>query len=767
MLLIVVTMTALALWVLRQDIYRSATHSQNVLIDSVRKDLDDKIQIRKETLTLNAGVLARDALPGAAELERHFATRPIMTAMFDAIFIADKNGKIVFDMPPLSGRRGISLADRDYFKTVMQTNAPAVSQPVAGKASFEPNIVFSTPLRNRDGEAIGVLAGILYLSRSNFLGTLGTARIGTNGYFFLAAKGDNPSFVMHAQRDRILKALPDAKANPHLAKALGGFEGTVEGVNSRGVEALYTYRSLRSVPWVLAAVYPTDEAYAAMRDRQTQILGVGLLLAVASLAALWWFSGILFAPLYQLRDAMQANTSSQDALDAAPKVKSKELAEVFDAYAALMKHKSEFEEALRQSEEKVRSILVHAPDAFIGIDANGAITAWNRQAEETFGWDQEEVIGRDLANLLIPEAMRERHNAGMRLFTLTGQGPIVNNRIEVMALHRSGLEIPVELSVAAVRHGDEYVANAFLRNISERKAVERKLAASEKRLRDIADNLPVLISYIDRDQRYQFVNATYEQWMGIEPSRFIGRHVKEIIGAQAYEQQRAELERALAGETVRFESESEFRGVARDLQSVLIPHKEEDGSVAGIYTLTTDVSALKAVEKQLTLLARFDSLTGLPNRRYFDEKLVEAMARSRRARSPIALMYLDIDHFKTINDTLGHAAGDQILKQFGSRLKDSVRVTDTVARLAGDEFVIILESLHAASEAELVARKIVLAMCTDFEIEGAALQVTTSVGIAFCKNHGVPTAELMTVADKALYLAKAAGKNTFHLLAAC
>jgi diguanylate cyclase (GGDEF)-like protein/PAS domain S-box-containing protein len=461
---------------------------------------------------------------------------------------------------------------------------------------------------------------------------------------------------------------------------------------------------------------------------------------------------------------MQAHTGDKDAVAAIPPAESRELAEVFDAYAALMEHKREFAAALSQSEARVRSIITHAPDAFIGIDAKGMITEWNRQAEETFGWDREEALGRDLAGLLIPEPQRERHNAGMRRFTTTGRGPVINRRVELMALHRSGIEIPVELSVVAVRNGDQYVANAFLRNIRERKDAEQKLAASKKRLHDITDNLPVLISYIDRNQRFQFVNATYQKWMGIELSHFIGRHISEVIGAERYQQRRAQLEQALAGATVRFETETEFLGTTRHLQSVYIPHADDDGGVAGIYTLTTDVSALKAVEKQLTLLARFDALTGLPNRRHFDEKLSEAIARRNRTGSPMALMYLDIDHFKTINDTMGHAAGDEVLKQFGSRLKDSVRMTDTVARHAGDEFIILLESLHGAEEAELVARKIVLAMCKDVEIPGAVLQVTTSIGIAFSRRDGLSASELIAHADQALYLAKAAGKNTFHML---
>ncbi|WP_242489974.1 diguanylate cyclase domain-containing protein [Noviherbaspirillum cavernae] len=662
------------------------------------------------------------------------------------------------------GLRGSSIAQREYFKTVMATNAPVISEPISGKASFEPSIVFASPLRNPDGKVIGMLGGILYLSKPNFLSAMGTARIGTDGYFYLVTKGGNPTFIMHAERDRIMTRAPDASVNPHLAQALQGFEGTVESVNSRGLEALFSYRSLRSVPWVLSAVYPTAEAYAAMRQRDSQILGFGVLLAFVCGAAIWWFAGRLLAPLDQLRNAMQANDGTSDALTEAARVESRELAEVIHAYTTLMENKLASEAALRQSEDRIRGIIMRAPDAFIGIDAHGIITAWNRQAEETFGWDRDEVIGKNLANLLIPEAMRERHNAGMAGFVGTGQGPVVNNRVEVMALHRNGMEIPVELSVVAVRNGDKYVANAFLRNISERKSAEQKLAASEKRLRAITDNLPVLISYLDREQRYRFINATYESWLNIDASRIIGRRIGEIVSENWYEQLRPHMEQALDGNAARFEIETETGGIMRHLQTIYIPHHEEDGSVAGVYTLTTDVSALKAVEKQLTLLARFDSLTGLPNRRHFDEKLNEAIARSDRTGNPMALMYLDIDHFKEINDTLGHAAGDDILKQFGGRLKDSVRVTDTVARLAGDEFVIILEVLRTVEEAELVARKIVLAMCKNFEMENASLQVTTSIGVAFRERKDLPAAELLALADRALYQAKDAGRNTFHVL---
>jgi diguanylate cyclase (GGDEF)-like protein len=183
--------------------------------------------------------------------------------------------------------------------------------------------------------------------------------------------------------------------------------------------------------------------------------------------------------------------------------------------------------------------------------------------------------------------------------------------------------------------------------------------------------------------------------------------------------------------------------------------------VAGLYALSTDVTALKQVERQLIELARIDSLTGLPNRRRFEEKLREAMARSRRDGRAMALMVLDIDHFKAINDTHGHGIGDAVLKQFASRLNDSVRATDTVARLAGDEFVIILEGLSLREEAERVARKIGTTLRPSFVLGQIIIPVSSSIGIAFLHGEPVSADNLIAKADDALYEAKRAGRNTF------
>ena len=417
---------------------------------------------------------------------------------------------------------------------------------------------------------------------------------------------------------------------------------------------------------------------------------------------------------------------------------------------------------LQRSEERIRSILANASDAFISLDHRGLITEWNQQAESTFGWARADVVGRPLAEVIIPQRMRDSHNKALQRFAQTGKGPVVNQRTEIMALHRNGHEVPIELSVGALRTDDGFMAHAFLHDITERKQAQARLAASGKLLRDITDNLPLLISYIDKDLCLRFCNATWREWMGVDPTSVLGRPLSDLIGQNLYEQRSEHLVRALAGERISFEMESPALGVNRFLQTVYIPDVRADGDVAGIYALSTDITASKHVEMRLSQLAHVDTLTGLPNRRQFEDKLREAVLRNRHNHHPMALMFLDVDHFKQINDAHGHAAGDAVLKEFATRLQRCVRITDTVARLAGDEFVIILEGLQDAADAELVALKIGTVLQPPFSLGELMLPpVTSSIGVVVLTDKELAAADVVAKADEALYRAKRAGRDTF------
>ncbi len=305
-------------------------------------------------------------------------------------------------------------------------------------------------------------------------------------------------------------------------------------------------------------------------------------------------------------------------------------------------------------------------------------------------------------------------------------------------------------------------------DITALKEAESRRAKLEGQLRAITDNLPVAITYLDAEQRYRFVNRTGLEWLCRPADEVLGQRIGDILRPIAYERRRESIEAGLTGKRVTFEAESITGDVTRILHYAYIPDIESDGRVAGLYGLATDVSALKNVERQLSLLVRSDVLTGLANRYSFNETMPLALSRARRAMTGLALMYLDIDHFKSINDSLGHAAGDEVLKAFARRLQQSVRITDTVARLGGDEFVIILEGVNNADEPQIVARKIVADVGRPLEVQGRALSLTTSIGVAFRREistaDGATAEALIGRADAALYAAKNAGRNTWRVM---
>jgi len=755
----------------------------------------------------------------------------------------------------------------------------------------------------------------------------------------------------------------DGRASLPLQRALLGESGVMLAPDLRGVPVVAAHVPLARTGLGMVVKADIEAVFAVIRQRLTWLV---LLLTLLTLAGTW----------------------------------------------ALRQHVRPLVTQLSREQARYRAILDNSSDAFIGMSDDGLVTDWNLQAERLFGYKAAEAMGRPLSELIIPPEARAAHEAGMERFRRTGQGRVVNQRVEVVAQHRDGHRLDVELSVAALSDGGRHAAHAFVRDIGQRKAAARQLAASEQRMRDItnaipamvgvfdaeerclyandlalkvhglsreqatglpmreglgahsyalhqphvqavlrghrqsfedtlpwhggighfqvhlvpmhdgqsgavsgfylvtfditelrsaqlkqerderrlrsitdnlpalishldadgrylfanrqfetllgipperllgqriqdvrepgyieqiapwlrramagesvvfesqtgprdgglrdyqqtyvpeldadgrvigvfavtfditerklaeqrvhdaqahlkaiADNLPVLISYIDRHHRLTFVNKTYKEWMGLDPERAIGAHLQALLGPELYAQRRQALEEALGGRRVEFEVSSEALGVTRELKTVYIPDRHADGSIAGIYALSSDVTATREAERRLQDLARHDALTGLPNRREFEHRLVLALARARRSQRAMALIFMDVDHFKAINDGHGHATGDVVLKEFANRIRRAVRSTDTAARLAGDEFVVILEGLNSDAEASQVAAKLVAAIREPMQLpDGEEIRVTTSLGMACWGGSGEGAEDILDRADRALYRAKAAGRDTF------
>ena len=224
------------------------------------------------------------------------------------------------------------------------------------------------------------------------------------------------------------------------------------------------------------------------------------------------------------------------------------------------------------------------------------------------------------------------------------------------------------------------------------------------------------------------------------------------------------LKVALKGEVPLYHAEFRIRKRSGDWTWVRargrVVERDADGRALRLAGTYADINMRKVAEDRLRHRAEFDTLTDLPNRALFVERLQQAMARASRS-STMALLFLDIDHFKNINDTLGHEAGDQLLKVFATRMRDCVRQSDTVARLAGDEFTVILEGLRGADDAKALASKLVQTLGAPIALAGKLFVITASVGIAMRGDGETDDVELLRRADAALYEAKRRGRNGF------
>ena len=410
--------------------------------------------------------------------------------------------------------------------------------------------------------------------------------------------------------------------------------------------------------------------------------------------------------------------------------------------------------ALARSEAMVRTITDHVPGLISHMDRDCRYTFVNANYMRWFALP-ESPVGKTVAEVFGPEVfegVRARIDEALAgrdvVFDLKNKVP---GGVDFMQVHY----VPDR-----DERGEVIGVYGLVTDRTEQQHARDRIEASERQLRAVTDNLPLLISYIDAGERMRFMNATFHEWLGVDLVASMGRPLAEVVGDEIYQSRREHLRTALGGRRVEFEAVSRTLQGPRHLHTIYLPDVRDDGRVRGIFTLSSDVSAQKDVERELQRLARVDTLTGLANRRQFDELLELALARYRRSRRPLALIYLDIDRFKSINDTHGHGVGDAVLREFARRLEAGLRETDVAARLSGDEFVVMLDGLAVRDEAIAVAHKLLQAIRVPMALPGRTLDVSSSMGLAWLDGTVYVDAQaLMVRADRALYRAKEGGRN--------
>ncbi|BEP39004.1 hypothetical protein GmRootV11_59780 (plasmid) [Variovorax sp. V11] len=418
------------------------------------------------------------------------------------------------------------------------------------------------------------------------------------------------------------------------------------------------------------------------------------------------------------------------------------------------------EQALRESEQRLRMVTDHLPALISYLDRDLRFRFVNKAYQDWFGIEPQQLLGRSLCEFYGEEAWMQMEPY-IRA-ALGGRQVTYERRVTGAGGRR---DIQATLVPERNEAGEVVGLYTLDSDITAHHEAEEALQESEARLRTVADALPMRVAYIDADERYRFNNLAYEREFGLSRDQIQGHTVQELLGEPAYESLKPHIRAALAGEVVTFQSEVSQSDSYNCYEAQYIPQPAANAdAIVGFHAVITDITRQKLEEKRLMNLAQIDPLTGLANRAGFEARLREAMDRSRSAGALMALMYLDIDGFKQINDQFGHQTGDELLKAFSGRLSQGLRSSDVRARLGGDEFTVIMEGLPHADIAVSAAAKLVVAMQAPFDIEQQpTIRVTASIGVAFYQGGGTTAAALVKQADEMLYRAKRAGRNNVQV----
>ena len=336
------------------------------------------------------------------------------------------------------------------------------------------------------------------------------------------------------------------------------------------------------------------------------------------------------------------------------------------------------ERALRASEQRLRLVTDNIPALISYVTPDQRFEFANRKYQHAFGLTHADLSGMTKAEVLASDVYAQ--SAPYIEGALRG----VPANFERLVTHVGQLRWERVSYVPDVDAEDNiHGFFSLVEDITELKQAQHTFAKSEMRLRMITDNLPALVGFIDRNERFQFNNQVHAEWLDRPLSEITGHTMQDVYGEDNYRLYKPYFDQALMGSKVEFEFEAMRHGAPHYYRVAYTPQFDGDGIASGVCSMISDITALKKVENQLRILARFDSLTGLPNRNQFEEKLVEAIARSNRSKRAMAVMFLDIDHFKNINDSIGHQGGDAVLQEFSRRLQHCVRKTDTVWRCCG------------------------------------------------------------------------------------
>jgi diguanylate cyclase (GGDEF)-like protein/PAS domain S-box-containing protein len=625
--------------------------------------------------------------------------------------VTDRAGSVIASDLPIS--EPLSLGDRGYFERHAKRDSGVmdISHPVVGRIVGKPIVVLSRRLNGPAGEFAGI--AMITASPSVFTDYYSDATLGASG--IVGVLGLDGAYRARRAGSELQGVSP--AADPALlARALTEPSASFVGVSLHdNVERLTAYRRLSDYPIVVVAARSKAEALADFSDHRTAYLA----LAICGTLVMLPFFGAMTLIMRRLREGKKQLRSQRGFL-----------------------------------EELLDNIPIGISVRKLAADGGGDYIVWNETNAVMYGVGKEAALGKPVAAVALPATAERVLNWDRALLA----SPAILEVVDAEKLP-NGTTSHIRRVRAPIFGASDEVAYVVTisDDVTRRKAGEDELRLASKVFETTADG--IVIS--DADDRVVTVNAAFTRLSGYSLDEMIGHPLRTSpfapLDPEAYAK-RMELLHATGCLTAEVRRKHK-NGSDLFLWVTASVVRNEAGAINNFVRTFTDISELKSAHRQLEQLANHDPLTQLPNRRLFDDRLECAIGRARRTGATMALLYLDLDGFKTVNDDHGHEVGDQLLKEATMRISKCLRSSDSLCRFGGDEFTLIAENAMGTEHASVVGNRILAALSAPFVISERSFTIGVSIGVAVYPVDGSTARELIGHADDAMYQAKKLGGN--------
>ncbi len=416
------------------------------------------------------------------------------------------------------------------------------------------------------------------------------------------------------------------------------------------------------------------------------------------------------------------------------------------------------------NERTTQALLESSSQGIFGIDIDGRIRIANGAAHRMFGYVPGELLGQSI-EILVSEPQRAVHAQHRQQFFQAPKERPMMHGLKLEGRRKDGTLFPIEalITVTDAPHGKMGVS--FVSDVTQRKEMEAALLRERSELRSLVNHTPVLVSMQDLDGRIHLVNRSFAAVLGQSETEIVGQPMEAVFPPKLAAEIAASNREVLGSGRAR-ELEVEIRHPGGELHTyhlVKFPLRYLDTDEPfGVGGFAMDITELKKAEERIRHAAQHDPLTGLPNRALVYELGAQMISAAHRHRTMLAVMFFDLDRFKPINDTYGHRVGDLMLQEVARRLQGSVRASDLVGRLGGDEFIAVLTDLGSEDHLEGIAAHLLQLLSEPYRIESLELHTSPSIGISLYPGDGTGIDTLIRQADEAMYHAKTSGRNNYQ-----